>query len=96
MFAALNCEPLIKTLQRNASGQYELHSANRHYKPIPVREEDEFEVGGIATDCLRRLGHARPGLCPHRLQQLLLQLLGSIQAISEWRACRVIEQQRSE
>ncbi|KTT49697.1 hypothetical protein SB11R_10200 [Pseudomonas oryzihabitans] len=56
--AALNREPLIKTLQRNADGQYELHSANRHYKPIPVREEDEFEVWGIATDCLRRLGHA--------------------------------------
>ncbi|WP_310127405.1 S24 family peptidase [Pseudomonas oryzihabitans] len=41
--AALNREPLIKTLQRNADGQYELHSANRRYKPIPVREEDESE-----------------------------------------------------
>jgi len=56
--AALNREPLIKLLQRCAEGRYELHSANRHYKPIPVRDEDEFEVWGVATDCLRRLGHA--------------------------------------
>lgn len=51
-------EQLSKTLQRNANGQYELHSANRHYTPPPVWEGYEFEGWGKATDCLRRLDHA--------------------------------------
>jgi len=51
-------EPLSKTLQRNANGQYELHSANRHYTLPAVWDGYELGGWGKATDCLRRLGHA--------------------------------------
>lgn len=51
--AEIDNEATIKRFFKKRS-QIELHSANEKYKPIIIREDDEFKIAGIYCGLLRR------------------------------------------
>ena len=52
--ALLNGENTLKRL-KISSGKFSLHPENSHMEDIPVRDEDEFYIQGIATHIIKKV-----------------------------------------